>query len=69
MWCSNNLYLILICALLQLFQLSIQHGELPGDALYSRMESPVLAILRIKVVLVRLPLLLGANLSVFPAQT
>lgn len=62
-------YLILICALLQLFKLSVQHSELPGDALYSCVESPVLTILGIKVILIALTLLLGANLSVFSAQT
>lgn len=62
-------YLILICALLELFKLSVQHSELPGDTLYSCVESSVLTILCVKVILIALTLLLGANLSVFSAQT
>lgn len=66
-WYSG--YLILICALLELFKLCVQHSELPGDTLYSCVESPVLTILCVKVVLIALTLLLGADLSVFSAQT
>lgn len=64
----SRCYLILICALLELFQLSVQHSELPGDALYSCVECPVLAVLRVKVILIALSLLLGADLSVLSAQ-
>lgn len=34
---SRGIYLVLVCAVLELFQLIIKHRELPGDALYSSM--------------------------------
>jgi len=55
-------------ALLELLQLGVQHGELPGDALYPGVQPSVLAVLRVEVGLVRLPLLRGADHHVLPVR-
>lgn len=54
-------YLVLVCALLKLFQLVVEHSELPGDALYSSMQTPVLAVLCVEIVFIPLALLWGGD--------
>ena len=61
-------YLILVCALRELFELGVQHSELPGDALYPCMQATVLTVLGIEVVFVTLTLLRGADHRVLPVQ-
>lgn len=53
--------LVLVCALLELFKLIVKHSELPGDALYSSMQTPVLTVLGVEIVLIPLTLLLSAD--------
>ncbi len=53
-------YLILVSALLELFELWVEYSELPGDALDPCVEAPVLAVLCVEVVFVTLTLLLWA---------
>lgn len=60
------MYLVLVCALLKLFQLVVEDGELPGDALYSSMQTPVLTVLCIEIVFIPLPLLRGGDHRVLP---
>ena len=64
----RSTYLILVCALWKLFELGVQHGELPGDALYPCMQATVLTVLCVEVSLVTLTLLRGANHCVLPVQ-
>lgn len=63
------MYLVFICALLQLLELGVQYGELACDALNTCMQPPVFAVLRVEVILVALPLLRGGNHSVLPVDT
>lgn len=56
-WNCQWRYLVLVCALLELFEFRVEYSELPSDALYPRMEAPVLAVLRVEVVFVSLTLL------------
>lgn len=59
-------YLVLLCALRELLELRVQHGELASDALYSGVQTPVLTVLCIEVIFIALTLLLGANHHVLP---
>lgn len=61
-----NIYLVLVCALLELFKLIIEHSELPGDALYSSMQSPILAVLGVEIIFIPLTLLRRADHCIFP---
>lgn len=63
-----NAYLVLVCALLELFELRVEYRELSGDALYARVEAPVLAVLRVEVVLVTLTLLLRTDHHVLSVE-
>lgn len=64
----QGVYLVLVCALLELLELSVEHSELPSDALYPRVEATVLTVLSIKVILVGLTLLGRANHGILPVQ-
>lgn len=59
---AAGVYLVLLRALLQPFQLVVEHRELSGDAFYPSMQSSVLAVLRIEIVLIPLALLWRADL-------
>lgn len=61
-------YLILVCALLELFELGVEYSELSGDALYPCVEATVLAVLRVEVVFVTLTLLLRAYHGVLSVE-
>ena len=63
------MYLVFVCALLQLLELGVQYGELASDALDASVQPPVFAVLQVKVILVGLPLLRGFNHSVLPVAT
>lgn len=60
------IYLVLVCALLELFELVVKHGEVASDALYPSVQPPVLAVFSVEVVLVPLALLRRADHRVFP---
>lgn len=53
--------LVLVCSLLQLFELVVQHRELPGDSFYPGVEASVLAVLGVEIVFIPLALLLSAD--------
>ena len=65
---GGRAHLVLVCALRELLELSIQDGELPGDALDPRVQPPVLAVLCVEVRLIGLPLLRRANHQVLPVS-
>ena len=65
---DGGAHLILVGALLQLFELGFQHGELARHALNAGVQGPVLVILHIELVLVPLTLLMGNNRSVAPTE-
>lgn len=61
------LYLVFLGALQELLELGVELGEAAGDALYPRVQVPVLAVLRVEVVLVALALLRRRDGRVFSA--
>lgn len=61
-------YLVLVCALLELFQLIVKHSELLSDALYPSMQTPVLTVLSIEIIFIPLTLIWRGNHSVFPVR-
>lgn len=70
-WCLSHartpgVYLVLVCALLELFELVVKHGEMPSDALYPSMQTPVLTVFGIEIVFIPLALLRRADHQIFP---
>lgn len=63
-----NGYLVLVCALLELFEFRVEYCELPGDALYPCVQTPVLAVLSVEVILVTLTLLLRTDHCVLSVE-
>lgn len=64
----GEIYLVLVCALLELFELVVKHSELPGDALYPSMQTPVLTVLGVEIVFIPLTLLRRADHRVLPRR-
>lgn len=54
--------------MLELFELIVKHSELPGDALYPSMQTPVLTVLGVEIVFIPLTLLWRANYCVLPRR-
>lgn len=63
-----GVYLVLICALLELFELVVEHGEMASDALYPSMQTPVLTVFGVKIVFIPLPLIGRADHRIFPIE-
>lgn len=63
-----GLYLVLVCALMELFQLVVEHSELPGDAVYPGVQTPVLTVLGVEIVFIPLPLLRRGDHRVLPGK-
>lgn len=57
----KKMYLVLVCALLELFELIVEHSELPSDALYPSVQTPVLTVLCVEIVFIPLTLLRRTN--------
>lgn len=64
----KGIYLVLFCALLELFELIVKHSELPSDALYPSMQTPVLAVLGVEIVFIPLTLLWRADHCILPRK-
>lgn len=64
----RKIYLVLVCALLELFELIVKHSELPGDALYPSMQTPIFTVLGVEIVFIALTLFLRANYCVLPRK-
>lgn len=62
----SGVYLVLVCALLELFKLVVQDSEMPSDALYPSVQTSVLTVLGVEIIFVPLPLLRRADHRVFP---
>lgn len=61
-----KIYLISVCAWLELFELIVEHGELPSDALYPSMQTSVFTVLGVEIIFVPLALLGRANRLILP---
>lgn len=61
-------YLVLVGARLKLPELRVEHGELACDGFNARVQVAVLTVLHVEVVLIGLPLLVGAYGSVLPTK-
>ena len=64
----EGIYLVLVCALIELFELVVEHSELPGDALYPSMQAPVLTVLGVEIVFIPLTLIWRADHRVLPGR-
>lgn len=53
---------------MELFELIVKHSELPGDALYPSMQTPVLTVLGVEIVFIPLTLLQRADHRVLPGR-
>lgn len=65
-WPVRLIYLVFVCAWLELFELIVEHGELPSDALYPSMQTPVFAVLSVEIVFISLALLRRVDHCVLP---
>lgn len=63
---TPGVYLVLVCALLELFKLVVKYGEMPSDALYPSMQTPVLTVFSIEIVFIPLALLRRADHRISP---
>lgn len=64
----QGIYLILLCALLELFELIVEHSELPSDTLYPCMQRPILAVLGVEIVFIPLTLLWRTDHCILPGK-
>lgn len=64
--CGPLIYLVFVCAWLELFELIVEHGELPSDALYPSMQTPVFAVLSVEIIFISLPLLRRVDHCILP---
>lgn len=65
---ASAVYLVLVCALLELFELVVQHSEMSSDALYPSVQTPVLTVLGVEIVFIPLALLRRADHRIFPVE-
>lgn len=54
--------------MLELFELIVEHSELPSDALYPSMQTPVFAVLGVEIVFIPLTLLWRADHCILPGK-
>lgn len=60
------IYLVSVCAWLELFELIVEHGELPSDALYPSVQTSVFAVLGVEIIFISLALLGRADHFILP---
>lgn len=63
---TPGVHLVLVCALLELFELVVKYGKMPSDALYPSMQTPVLTVFGVEIVFILLALLRRADHRIFP---
>lgn len=61
-----GVYLVLVCALLELFELIVKYREVSSDALYPSMQTPILTVLGVEIVFIPLALLWRADHRIVP---